>query len=159
LAIGEEGLRLRRELGDLVGTADSLINLGNAVFPQCNFKRAVALFEQALTLLHQVGDIHGIAVAVAQLGMVASKQGEYGRAAALFLAAHLGGAAEHLREVLGVPLRSHLQVQHDRTVQALHKVIGRDRFSVTWHSGKALPPAQAMALALDTRLGFPPSKE
>jgi hypothetical protein len=63
-------------------------------------------------------------------------------------AARVGGAAEALREVLGIPLRPELQAAHPAAVQAMRAVLGEAAFAAAWAEGRMLPLEEAVALAL-----------
>jgi non-specific serine/threonine protein kinase len=79
----EEGLVLRRALGDERGIADSLGGLGTVAYMQGDFGRATALTEEALVLHRRLGDRPGVARSLNNLGEVAYQQGDYGRATAM----------------------------------------------------------------------------
>src|SRR5579862_7397475 len=55
-ALHEEGLAIRRELGDRRGTAASLGNLGNVALNQGDYPAARALYEESLAILRALGD-------------------------------------------------------------------------------------------------------
>jgi tetratricopeptide (TPR) repeat protein len=81
----EEALALWRTLGDRLGCARSLENLGIIEqHDRGNPERARELHEEALSLYQASGDDRGIASALANLGDVALVQGEHDRAFALF---------------------------------------------------------------------------
>jgi non-specific serine/threonine protein kinase len=83
-ALHEEGLALRRALGDKLGIAASLNNLGGVAYYQGDYGRAAALMEESLALKRELGDTWGIANSLGNLGVVAYYQGDYGRAATLY---------------------------------------------------------------------------
>ena len=83
IALGEEGLKLARELGDEESAAATLFNIGAAVMIQGDLERATALFEECLPLLREVGDKWGLARSYSCLGLVAMFRGDYERAKAL----------------------------------------------------------------------------
>jgi len=83
-ALLEEGLALRRELGDTSGVATSLNNLGNIAFSLDDYPAARALFAESLALQRELGNPWGTAAALSNLGLVALDQGDYPAAQALF---------------------------------------------------------------------------
>jgi len=57
----EEGLAMRRALGDRRGIASSLNNLGVAAQERGDLPRARLLYEEALALMRELGDRHAVA--------------------------------------------------------------------------------------------------
>ena len=84
MALYEEALALRRELGDKRGTAGPLSNLGIVARKQGDYIQAMALYEEALALQRELGDKGGTAGSLNNLGNVAREQGDYTRAVALY---------------------------------------------------------------------------
>jgi hypothetical protein len=64
-------------------------------------------------------------------------------------ASKLLGAAEALRESLGVGLAPAEQATHDETVAAVRKALGEERFSAAWRQGRELALDEAIAYALE----------
>jgi hypothetical protein len=75
------------------------------------------------------------------LAGVAEKQGEFARASQLF------GAADALRQVLGVPTPLADRASRDGAVAALRARIGDATFCAAWDKGLTLSPDQAVARA------------
>lgn len=65
----EEGLALRRQLGDQRGIGHALINLGCVYSHRSEYDLAVPMFEEAATLLASLGQASGLASATIQLGL------------------------------------------------------------------------------------------
>ena len=82
-ALHEEGLAIRRELGDRSGIAGALGNLGNVAVNQGDYPTAKALHEESLAIRRELGDRFGIAVRLNNLGNVALAQCDYTAAKAL----------------------------------------------------------------------------
>jgi non-specific serine/threonine protein kinase len=64
-------------------------------------------------------------------------------------AARLLGAAEALRESLGVGLAPAEQTTHDETVEAVRSALGEDRFGADWRHGREMSLDDAIAYALE----------
>jgi non-specific serine/threonine protein kinase len=79
-----EGLALRRELGDEVGIAGALNNLGVAYDMGGDHARARELYEECLVVSRTLGDPMRIASALMNLGIVSRQQGDADRAAAYY---------------------------------------------------------------------------
>lgn len=103
----DEGLALRRRLGDTTGTARLLNDLGALASAQADFAAAQALREQSLALLREHGDRWAMADVLNSLGGDSLIQGDHGRARRFFdeslaLCRDLGdrqGAARALRNL------------------------------------------------------------
>jgi tetratricopeptide (TPR) repeat protein len=80
----QEGLALRRELGDKSAIANSLNNLGNVALDQQDYTEARACLEEALGLLREVGDRWAIANSLNNLGNVARTQDDFQAARKLY---------------------------------------------------------------------------
>ncbi len=80
----DEGLSLRRELGDQRLVANSLLNLARAELRSGKVERANRLLEQGLGLARQVGDTWAASVAVLNLGWAALHDDEPERAREAF---------------------------------------------------------------------------
>jgi tetratricopeptide (TPR) repeat protein len=79
-----ESLCIRRELGDVRGTAQSLNILGLVAMNQGNLDEAIGLYEEALALYRDTGFPLGIANVLNNLASATRDKGEFGRAAALY---------------------------------------------------------------------------
>jgi tetratricopeptide (TPR) repeat protein len=82
-ALYEESLVIFRELGNRIGIARSLRNLGLVAHHQGDLASAAALHEEALALRRELGDRYGVAQSLSNLGLVAYAQGNLARAATL----------------------------------------------------------------------------
>jgi predicted ATPase/DNA-binding XRE family transcriptional regulator len=81
-AFYEQGLALRRALGDILGMAFSLHRLGNMAYFQAEYARAAQLTEESLALFRAVENRTGMATDLIVLGQIARRQQDYERAAA-----------------------------------------------------------------------------
>jgi non-specific serine/threonine protein kinase len=213
--LSEQSLALWEELGDVPGTARSLLSLGTVAAEQGDHERAISLSERAAELYRESDDRRGHALAVSNLGGIALEGGDYARAAALSEeayglfetledsegmafaalsehdhdralallrralrllaelefkdvigycfeglaavlaltgegepAARLLGAAEALRDSLGVELAPAERETHEETAAAVRDGIGEERFSAAWRQGRELALDEAIAYAL-----------
>ena len=80
----DEGLAIRRKMGDRRGIASALIDLGAVDFDQGDFQAARARFEEGLAIRRELGNAQGIAGALHNLGAVANACGD-NQAAWIFL--------------------------------------------------------------------------
>jgi hypothetical protein len=144
-----ESLALRRELGDQQGIAVSLNNLGLVAEKQGEYARAVALLRESLQLSSDIGARDMAAEGLEGLAWSVVAQGQPDRAA------RLGGAAEALREVLGVPLSPDSRLGHDQALQAMDATLGERACAAAWAAGRAMPLDQAITLALSDTSATP----
>jgi hypothetical protein len=145
----EEGLALFRELGEKEGIAASLRNLGNVAYMQGDNERAAVLLHEALLLSRDIGarDVVArdvVAVGLEQVAWLAVARGQPERAA------RLAGAAEAVREALGVPLLLEQRAGHTQAVQAARSALGEEALATAWTTGRALALEEAIALALES---------
>jgi tetratricopeptide (TPR) repeat protein len=141
-AVLEEALALFRELGDKRNIAYVLGNLGGLAYRQGDYERAAVLHTEALVLFRELGDKGDIANSLMLLAKVAQRQGSYERAA------HLFGAAEALREVVGVPVESYERAEYESSLTAARAELGEAAFAAAWAEGRALALEQAISHAL-----------
>ena len=75
---------IRRELGDRLGIALALGNLGMVALSQGNSQEARSLHEESLAIRRELGDRPGIAETLLNLGDVARSEEEFASAAVLY---------------------------------------------------------------------------
>jgi tetratricopeptide (TPR) repeat protein len=80
----EESLHLYRELGNKVGVAQALNNLGIGARQQGEYDKAWAFLEESLAISRGVGSKISIANSLECLGFLAFKQTDYKRAVTLY---------------------------------------------------------------------------
>ena len=138
----EECLALARLLGDKQTIAISLCNLGLAALYQGDYVQARAPHEESLVLSWELGDKENIAWCLEGLAGVAGAQGRPVQAARLY------GAAEFLRDVIGIPLPLPYQVHYERMLAAARAQLDEAAFATAWAEGRSLSLEQAIADAL-----------
>jgi predicted ATPase/class 3 adenylate cyclase/Flp pilus assembly protein TadD len=73
----ERAVAIRREIGDAVGEAGTIGNLGTIAQREGEFDTARRWFEQSLALFENLDDRNGVAISVTCLGTLAQAQGDY----------------------------------------------------------------------------------
>ncbi len=126
----EESLALRRALA-------------HVAYRQGDAGRAGSLYGQGLALARDLGDRRLTAYGLEGLASVAAVQRRAAHAAQLF------GAAEALRETVGVPLAAAERAIYDPAVKTTRAALSGSALAAAWSAGRALPQAEAIALALD----------
>jgi|KBSMisStaDraftv2_1062788.scaffolds.fasta_scaffold23818_1 non-specific serine/threonine protein kinase len=138
-----ECLAIDRDLGDRYGTASTLFALGDVDAEQGDCRAARALYVESMAIRRDLGDRRGVAFAMEGLAAVVAALGSPMRAARIW------GAAEQLREVIGVPQLPSERPRYDRRVAAVRAAVGNDvAFARAWQEGRALTMEQGIELAL-----------
>ena len=138
----EESLALSREMGYKRYAALSLVSLGSLASRRGEYGRATALLEESLVLVRGLRLNLLVGSCLEGLAAVVCAQGQFERAARLY------GAAEALREAVGVRLWPDGLAEHNRNVAAVRTGLGGEAFTSAWAQGRAMTPAQAIAYAL-----------
>lgn len=133
----EESLRLRREIADLGGMAHTLRFLGRAALEQGDAARAEAYYLESFALRDALGEDEGLAEALEGLAAVSAARGE-GAAAAMRL-----GAAETLRERVGVPVPAIDRPFYEQCLARIHNLLDEPALAATWADGRLLTPRDA----------------
>ncbi len=142
----EESLALSRELQDARGIVLSITGLGMTALMQGDHERAAALFEEDMGLLREQGDRTGIAYALLGLAAVAASRRQPARAARLW------GAAEALRETVGISLSPFDRAHYDyeRRISEARSTLDGEAWSAAWAEGRSTSPERAIEYALGT---------
>jgi non-specific serine/threonine protein kinase len=142
-ALLDESLALFREIGDRSNIAISLMISALAALTQGDHGRVQALGEECLKLLQKAQDTQHIADC---LGIMASAAGARGSAKR---AARLWGAAEALREEIGVTLQAEVRMVLDPYLATARSSLGEIAWRTTLVEGRAMTPEQAIEYSLD----------
>ena len=142
-ALLDESLALFREIGDSSNIAISLMISALAALTQGDHGRVQALGGETLKLLQKAQDKQHIADC---LGIMASAAGARGSAKR---AARLWGAAEALREEIGVTLQAEVRMVLDPYLATARSSLGEIAWRTTLVEGRAMTPEQAIEHSLD----------
>ena len=142
-ALVEEALAMARQLGEKERIAVWLGNLGAVAGDQGDYATAQALLEEALRMHREMGRRPAVAVYLEAFAGVCGGQGQPERAARLL------GAAEALREGMGIPLPPCQREGYDRNVAAARAGLDEDTFAAAWAEGRAMTWERAAAYALE----------
>jgi predicted ATPase/DNA-binding SARP family transcriptional activator/DNA-binding CsgD family transcriptional regulator len=142
-ALLDESLALFREIGDSSNIAISLMISALAALTQGDHGRVQALGAESLKLLQKAQDTQHIADC---LGIMASAAGAQGSAKR---AARLCGAAEALREEIGVTLQAEVRMVLDPYLATARSSLGEVAWRTTLVEGRAMTPEQAIEYSLD----------
>jgi predicted ATPase/DNA-binding SARP family transcriptional activator len=139
----EQSLVICREIGDRHGIAASFHNLGNVAEKQGDYATARDYQERSLALCREIGNRLSIAYGLEGFAVLASTQEQPEQAARLW------GAAEALREEIGVPLPPNEHEEYDRQVSQVRAALGAKAFAAAWMEGRAMSWEQAAEYALE----------
>ena len=141
--LSEQAFGLFETLEDSEGMAFALVNQGFAALSEHQHERAVELLREALRRLAELEFKDVIGYCFEGLAAVLGLTGRAEEASRLL------GAAEALRESLGVGLAPAEQATHDDTVAGVQQALGEERFSAAWRQGRELALDEAIAYALE----------
>jgi predicted ATPase/DNA-binding SARP family transcriptional activator/DNA-binding CsgD family transcriptional regulator len=138
----EENLRSDEISRDEWGEAVSRLNLGILAIEQGDLVRSEKLLFEALRAFRRLGDEDASTECLESLAGAAAARGEVVRAATLL------GAAEAVREELGVPIRPVDLERYERFVASSRRGQGEASWASAWSRGRALSLQQAIEHAL-----------
>jgi len=138
----EESLALFREIGDSSNIAIGLMYSALAALTKGDHERVKALSEESMELLQKAEDRQHIPDCLEIMAGGAGAQGLARRAARLW------GAAEALREAIGVPLQPEVRKLLDPYLATAHSSLGEVAWQSTLAEGRAMMPEQAIEYSL-----------
>ena len=143
-ALLDESVAVARRAGYARAAGPALYLSGRVAMAQRQPGRATALFQESLTIRREQGDRRGIAECFDGLATAAAarRQPE--------VAARLVGAAEGLREAIGVALTPFAAAAHTQLVDGLERRLG-EGFAGIRAEGQAMPLDEAVRFALGGR--------
>ena len=135
----ETSITLYREIGQRRALAESFAILARVVRAQGEKAAARSIYEESLAIARELNHTPLIASCLEGLADVVSSQGQFRWAAQLL------GAAEPLREAIGVPIPLIDRANYERQVAAVRSSLGEHDFAASWSEGRAMTPEQALA--------------
>ncbi len=151
---GEEGLRLREEIGDVDGVARSHINLGAIAGYRGDWEKAGQHFGESLRISQRLGQPKAQAMALVNLGRVEVMKGETAK------------ARDYLSRALALAERIHDPEQSSRALNALAEVFLLERnwqaaaeqlrtsLRLSSETGSGEQQAQALWILAEAELGI-----
>jgi predicted ATPase/class 3 adenylate cyclase len=138
----EEILGLDRRIGDRSNEALHLNNFALLSLLRGEYGRAAALSSESLALSRELLDHVGVTVCLDTLAAVSGEQGDVSRAARLW------GAAEALREAIGIPQPPDDKEVLDPFLKAARSRLDETAWNELWTEGRTMTQERAVALAL-----------
>jgi predicted ATPase/DNA-binding CsgD family transcriptional regulator len=168
--LAQEGMRLFKEIADRQGIAMACILLARVAAFRGDATVARGLYEEGLTNARETRHAWLMAACLEGLASIVAAQEEEGIHAvdgspgeqACLWAAQLWGAAEELREAVGVPIPFVERADYERLVAGVRTRLGGQAFATAWAQGRTMTPEQALAaqgrvaLSPPTRPAAPP---
>src|SRR5829696_4537276 len=147
----EESRALFRELQDTRGATRCSTSLGMLAVTFDDYERAAVWLEEGLRALGELKDQPGIAFSLLGVAAVADSRGETARAARLW------GAAEALREAIGLSLGDYERAAYgyEERLAVARAVLDETTWDDEWSEGRAMTPERAVEYALES----PPTLE
>ncbi|MEJ7763707.1 MAG: tetratricopeptide repeat protein, partial [Thermomicrobiales bacterium] len=140
-AVLEEALALQRETSHAYGAAVSLLYLGHVALTGGDHVTAALRYGESLSHWRDVDMRPGIVEVLSGLAAVAATTGDPERAGRLF------GAAETMRQSIGVLARLPELTLYERDADRVRRDLGEERFAAAWEAGRAMTPERAIAEA------------
>ena len=140
----EESLALFQEVGNEGGIAHALHNLGHVARSEGHYDTARLHYEEALAMFRKLGNKAGIAYSLEGFAGLAGAQGQSERAV------RLRGAAEALRETIGVPLPAVDRAKYDHYVETARAALGEEASAAVWAEGCKMTMEEAIEFALNS---------
>ncbi len=125
------------------GPLEAYVGLGASALGLGQIAESARWLAQGLAISRTARAQYGIAWCLAGLGSVAALDEEPERAARLW------GAAERLRQAIGVRPPPATRATYERAVATARTALGEEAFATAWEAGRALTVEQAIAEAVD----------
>jgi non-specific serine/threonine protein kinase len=140
----EEALKLFEGKDLDLAEAITLMNFGAAAFASGDYRLAVERWREGVLLTGERGDLRQVADALSGIANVATLWGVSQAALLLF------GAADALRERMGIPMLSPLDIAPtERSLASLRQSLGEQAVAAGLREGRALSPRDALAVAAE----------
>lgn len=141
-AMAAESLAIRTALGDRAGVASSLRRTGSSAYHQGDFSAARTQYQESLAISRAIGELSTVVECLRTLAYIHAAVHQPLRAAILC------GAAERLREELGVRLLPTDAAVFEHEMKSVKVALGDDEaFDRAWQEGREMTMEQAIELA------------
>jgi ATP/maltotriose-dependent transcriptional regulator MalT len=145
----EQALALLKEMKLQDGMARSLYAIAEVAAVEGDYAHSLALYKDGTAVALKTGDQRMIASGLEGLAVTVAAQGNHARAAQLW------GAAEALREAIGVPLPPVERAPYHRAIASSRTQLGEQAFATAWARGRTLSPEPGLAALERVALPIP----
>jgi tetratricopeptide (TPR) repeat protein len=152
LTIAREANALGQVVGSLIGLGRAALRRGDARQAVCHFAESLALDRDWHHTVFALPVLEALAGALTLRATAGGSEGLPARGAAdadRLRAARLLGAAEAVRDRLGLRRPPQEQSEHDAWIATLRATLSAPQFTAVWEAGQALSWEEMMACALD----------
>jgi len=136
----EETLDWFQQAGYQRGVVGTLADLGEIAHKEGDSERAINLLKYVLEQIFQFGDKWSVAINLESLAIISNDVGKPEKAAQLF------GAADTIREMLGMPVRE--ITYYEENIAAVQDNLDDEKFSQLWEKGREMSLEQVVEFAL-----------
>jgi len=137
----EESLELSQHVGSRPGAARARSGLGFLALARGDPELAYQQFQESVAVWDEIDDATSIAICLEAMAGSVCSLGIPQRAARLL------GAAEALRERISYPVPRGALPTYQQTIAGIQSSLSMLQFATAWVEGRALSPAEAIALA------------
>ena len=141
----QQALTLFRRFGNPWGANTVLQNLAYVAQHQNEYERAKSLFAEGLRISQELGDRLSIANCLVGLAGILANLGQRQQAVQLF------GAAEALRDTLGLQIPPGDRPDYEANLALIRSGLDESTFEACWNEGRAMPLEHVIARALELK--------
>jgi tetratricopeptide (TPR) repeat protein len=138
----ERASMMTHRVGDELGIAMSMSNMAEYKIHHGEITEAKDLLRRAFPLYRELRMRDSTAFALETVAKISAAEGKRD------VAARLLGAAEHLRESVGVPIWGTARERHEGAISRLRDEMGEEAFHEAWSDGRSLTFDEAIDWAL-----------
>jgi len=142
-----EAIELSRAVGDEINRSVTLLNLAYALLELGRADEGRTALREAVELAHSLDFKEQLVYGLEALAAFALERGEPGACVRLL------GAAETLRQSIGILLGRYEFAMHERTAEAAQSALGEAVFAAEWNQGSSLELDEAVAYGLECLAG------
>jgi predicted ATPase/DNA-binding CsgD family transcriptional regulator len=142
LEVGEETLARLRSMGNLFVRGTLVNSLAEARRRRGELAEATALINEGIECKRAIDDRRGLAILIETLAWIVSDGSDFNRGTTLL------GAAQGLRDTMGIPILAPFVPQHKRCVAVTHERLGAASFERAFSRGRAMSVGEAADFAL-----------
>jgi tetratricopeptide (TPR) repeat protein len=143
----DEAIPLAKVLGDKLGLAYALGTGGIARRLLGDYEQSEKMLSEAIVLFQEAGYKSGLTDVLEHLAAIAGATGRFERAARLY------GAAEALRESIGLPRDPPSVPEYECSLTAAREQVDERTWELAWAEGRAMSSDQVLSYALGESIG------
>ena len=130
-------------LRSIIVSANALNNLGLVTWELGDYAGALPFYRESLSRYTELEDTHGITDCLDGLARVAGSRGDHREAARLW------GAAEALRDEIGISIPKSDLAEYERNVERSRAALDDSSWQAAWQAGHGMSLYEAISYALE----------